>query len=143
MKILVVNGANIDKIGARESMYGAESLQSLNNRLSTYAKDKGIEIDFFQSNIEGEIINRIAKSDFDGLIINAGGYTHYSVAIADALSCLGAAAVEVHITNILAREEYRQKSVLAKYTDGCITGLGVQGYFLAVDYLLWKICPTK
>ncbi|MCH5155131.1 MAG: 3-dehydroquinate dehydratase [Clostridiales bacterium] len=136
MKILVLNGVNINITGSREDIYGTESLDDINARLKALADSKGAEIEFFQSNIEGEIVNRLQKGGFDGLIINAGAYTHYSYAIADALSCVKAKTVEVHLSNILAREEFRQKSVLAKHTAGCIAGFGGDSYMLALEFLL-------
>lgn len=136
MKILVLNGVNINLTGKREAIYGTESLDEINARLKSFADEHGAQIEFFQSNLEGEIVNRLQQGGFDGLIINAGAYTHYSYAIADALSCVNAKTVEVHLSNILAREEFRQKSVLAKHTAGCIAGFGGDGYILALRYLL-------
>lgn len=138
MKILVLNGPNINMTGKREAVYGSETLDSINARLAVFGKERGAELEFFQSNSEGEIIDRLQKGGFDGLVINAGAYTHYSYAIADALYSVSARKIEVHISNILAREEFRQKSVISKNCDGCITGLGADVYFLAVEYLTWK-----
>lgn len=136
MKILVLNGVNINMTGSREAIYGTESLDEINAKLKDIAQSSGAEIEFFLSNSEGEIVDRLQAGGFDGLIINAGAYTHYSYAIADALSCVKAKTVEVHLTNILAREEFRQKSVLAKHTVGCIAGFGGDSYILALRYLL-------
>lgn len=138
MKILVLNGVNINMTGKREPVYGVESLDEINARLSDFAKKKNVDIEFFQSNSEGEIVDRLQKGGFDGLVINAGAYTHYSYAIADALYSVNAKKIEVHMSNILAREEFRQKSVISKNCDGCITGLGADVYFLAVEYLSWN-----
>ena len=138
MKILVINGVNLNMTGSRGDIYGAESLDEINARLKAVADSEGAEIEFFQSNSEGEIVDRLQQGGFDGLIINAGAYTHYSYAIADALSCVKAKTVEVHLSNILAREEFRQKSVLAQHTAGCIAGFGGDGYILALRYLLCK-----
>lgn len=138
MKILVLNGVNLNLTGKREAVYGSETLDEINARLEAFAKKNGADIEFFQSNSEGEIVDRLQKGGFDGLVINAGAYTHYSYAIADALYSVKAKKVEVHISNILAREEFRQKSVLARNCDGCIAGLGADVYFLAVQYLVWN-----
>ena len=138
MKILVINGVNLNMTGSRGDIYGAESLDEINARLKAVADSEGAEIEFFQSNSEGEIVDRLQQGGFDGLIINAGAYTHYSYAIADALSCVKSKTVEVHLSNILAREEFRQKSVLAQHTAGCIAGFGGDGYILALRYLLCK-----
>ena len=138
MKILVLNGANINMTGKREAVYGSESLDDINARLKEFAEARGAQIEFFQSNSEGAIIDRLQQGGFDGLVINAGAYTHYSYAIADALYSVPAKKIEVHMSNILAREEFRQKSVISKNCDGCIPGLGSDVYFLAVEYLVWK-----
>ncbi len=138
MKILVLNGVNINMTGKREAVYGTETLDSVNARLKEYAEKRGADIEFFQSNSEGEIVDRLQQGGFDGLIINAGAYTHYSLAISDALYSVKAKKIEVHMSNILAREEFRQKSVIARNCDGCIMGLGPDVYFLAVDHLTWK-----
>lgn len=138
MKILVVNGVNLNMTGSREPIYGSETLESINARLKNFAVERGAEIDFFTSNIEGEIVDRLQKADFQGLVINAGAYTHYSYAIADALSYVKAKKIEVHMTNVLAREDFRHKSVLAPNCDGCIAGMGADVYFLAVEYLTWR-----
>ena len=138
MKILVLNGANINMTGKREAVYGSESLDDINARLKEFAEARGAQIEFFQSNSEGAIIDRLQQGGFDGLVINAGAYTHYSYAIADALYSVSAKKIEVHMSNILARAEFRQKSVISKNCDGCITGLGSDVYFLAVEYLVWK-----
>ncbi len=138
MKILVLNGPNINMTGKREAVYGSETLDSINVRLKTFIEDRGGEAEFFQSNGEGEIIDRLQKGGFDALIINAGAYTHYSYAIADALYSVKVKKIEVHISNILAREEFRQKSVISRNCDGCITGFGSDVYFMAAEYLLWK-----
>ncbi len=138
MKILVLNGVNINMVGQRGPMYGSRTLGEIENEIKDFAEKRGADIEFFQSNIEGEIVDRIQRGGFDGLIINAGAYSHYSYAIADALDCCFAKKVEVHFTNILAREPFRAVSVTAKHCDGCITGLGAEGYMLAAEYLLWR-----
>lgn len=138
MKILVLNGVNINMTGMREAVYGTETLDSINARLKDYAEGRGAQIEFFQSNSEGVIVDRLQQGGFDGLVINAGAYTHYSYAIADALYSVRAKKIEVHMSNILAREVFRQVSVIGKNCDGCIMGLGSDVYFLAVDYLTWN-----
>ncbi|MEJ8597775.1 type II 3-dehydroquinate dehydratase [Riemerella anatipestifer] len=131
MKILIINGANLNLLGTREpEIYGnismEEVLENLKDKFSAY------EVDYFQSNLEGEIINRIQNEDYDALVINPGAFTHYSYAIADALKNLKKPKVEIHISNIYQREEFRQKSVTAAYTDGILSGFGIKGYQLAV-----------
>ncbi len=139
MKILIVNGVNLNMTGKREAVYGTETLEEINARLDKFAKSRGAQIEFFQSNSEGEIVDRLQRGGFDGLVINAGAYTHYSYAIADALYSVKTKKIEVHLSNILAREEFRQKSVLARNCDGCIAGLGADVYFLAVEYLVGTV----
>ena len=137
MKILILNGPNINMTGKREEVYGSKTLDEINAELKDFALAHGAQIEFFQSNTEGAIIDRLQQGGFDGLVINAGAYTHYSYAIADALYSVHAKKIEVHMSNILAREEFRQKSVISKNCDGCIMGLGSEVYFLAVEYLTW------
>lgn len=138
MKILILNGVNLNMTGKREAVYGTQTLDEINAELKDYVASKGAEAEFFQSNSEGEIVDRLQKGGFDGLVINAGAYTHYSYAIADALYSVKVKKIEVHMSNILAREEFRHNSVLARNVDGCIMGLGSDVYFLAVDYLIWN-----
>lgn len=135
MKILILNGVNLNLTGMREAVYGSETLDSINARLKAYASEKGADAEFFQSNSEGAIVDRLQRGGFDGLVINAGAYTHYSYAISDALYSVKAKKIEVHMSNILAREPFRAVSVISKNCDGCIMGLGSDVYFLAVDYL--------
>lgn len=136
MKILVLNGVNISMTGARGALYGDEGLDSINARLKSYVERNGGEAEFFQSNIEGEIVDRIQKLDYDALIINAGAYSHYSYAIADALEYVHVKKIEVHFTNVLAREGFRHDSVTAAKCDGVISGFGADSYFIAAGYLL-------
>ena len=138
MKILILNGVNINMTGKREAVYGTESLERINARLDAFGKERGAELEFFQSNSEGEIVDRLQRGGFDALVINAGAYTHYSYAIADALYSVNAKKIEVHMSNILARDEFRRKSVLAEKCDGAIMGFGSDVYFMAVDSLTWK-----
>lgn len=137
-KILIINGPNLNMLGLREpTIYGSESYADLLKYISDYAKDKA-ELTFFQSNHEGDIIDSIqgAYNKMDGIIINAGGYTHTSVAIADAISAVSVPTVEVHISDITKREAFRHHSFL---TDVCVTtimGKGFKGYTMAIDHLL-------
>lgn len=135
MKILIINGANLNLLGTREpEIYGNTSMaEVLANLKEKFVKHR---IDYFQSNLEGEIINRIQNEDYDALVINPGAFTHYSYAIADALKNLRKPKVEVHISNIYRREQFRQKSVTAAYTDGILSGFGIKGYQLAVAAVL-------
>ena len=131
MKILIVNGPNLNLLGNREpEIYGTismeECLRDLNNEFTNH------EISFYQSNIEGEIINRLQEDNYDALVINPGAFTHYSFAIADCLKNIQTPKIEVHISNIYKREEFRQKSVTAPTTDGVISGFGIKGYRLAI-----------
>lgn len=138
MKILVLNGVNINMTGKRESIYGAETLDQINARIKAHADARKTEVEFFQSNIEGEIVDRLQRGGYDGLVLNAGAYSHYSYAIADALAAVAVRKIEVHMTNIFAREPFRHTSVTAQNCDGCIAGLGADVYFVALDYLIGK-----
>ena len=131
MKILIVNGPNLNLLGTREpEIYGTVSMADfLENLKEKFLED---EILFFQSNVEGEIINRLQEDDYEALIINPAAYTHYSYAIADCLRNIQKPKIEVHISNIYAREEFRQKSVTAVHCNGVISGFGLDGYRLAV-----------
>ncbi|MBR4881136.1 MAG: type II 3-dehydroquinate dehydratase [Clostridia bacterium] len=138
-KILVINGPNINMLGKREpGIYGSETMESLNDRLASEAVELGCEIDFFQSNIEGEIVTKIQQTMdvYDGIIINPAAYTHTSVAIRDALASVNTPAIEVHISNIHKREEFRHKSLTAPNCMGQICGLGTDGYILALYKLV-------
>ena len=142
MKILIVNGVNMNMLGSRETdKYGTMTLKDLEKDLYAFSFQIGIDIETFQSNHEGEIVEKIhnAKNNFDGIIINAGAYTHTSVAIRDALSAVNIPTVEVHMTNIYKREEFRHKSYIAPVSVGQISGFGVDSYKLGikaiVDYL--------
>lgn len=134
MKILILNGPNLNLLGTREpEIYGHESMESCHTKLKNQFPEHEIEV--FQSNYEGGIIDRIQQNDFDALIINSGAFTHYSYAIADCLKNVSKPKIEVHISNIYKREEFRQKSVTATYTDALISGFGLKGYELAVQSL--------
>lgn len=131
MKILIVNGPNLNLLGTREpEIYGTVSMEDYLDRLRTDFPSHQLE--YYQSNIEGEIINQLQKDEFDALIINPGAFTHYSYAIADCLKNIRKPKVEVHISNIYKREEFRQKSVTAANTDAVLSGFGMEGYRLAI-----------
>ena len=135
-KILVINGPNLNLLGTREKdKYGSTSLTDIQKKCENYSKKIGLQVDFKQSNVEGEIVNFIqnTKDKHDGIIINAGGYTHTSVAILDALLAVKKPTIELHITNIYKREDFRHKSLISKAADGIICGLGVDGYIMALD----------
>ena len=135
-KILIINGPNLNLLGDREkSKYGNDTLETVRKKCESHSKSIQVEIKFEQSNIEGEIVTIIqkAKGIFDGIIINAAGYTHTSVAILDALLAIKLPVVEVHITNIYNREEFRSKSLMSKAAKGIICGFGVNGYIMALD----------
>lgn len=131
MKILIINGPNLNLLGTREpEIYGNISmedyLETLQSEFPSY------HLDYYQSNIEGEIINRLQKDDFEAVVINPGAFTHYSYAIADCLKNIQKQKVEVHISNIYKREEFRQKSVTAVNSDAVLSGFGMDGYRLAI-----------
>ena len=138
MKILVINGANMNLLGKREpDIYGREDYAALCARIYAHAQSRGIAVECFQSNHEGAIIDAIQEADtaFDGIVINPGAYTHYSYAIHDALRSVDVPAVEVHISDITAREPWRQVSVTAAACVKMITGQGLAGYLQAMDVL--------
>ncbi len=144
MKISIINGPNLNLLGKREpGRYGHTSFEDY--LVFLRARYPGIEFDYFQSNIEGEIIDEIHRKGFtfDGMIINAGGYTHTSVAIADAISSVKTPAVEVHITNISAREEFRHTSFIAARCIGSVAGFGLDSYRLGVEALIEKLEKEK
>lgn len=140
MKLLVINGPNLNFLGIREkTVYGNQDFDYLLSMLNEKAVKENISIDTFQSNCEGEIIDRIQKAYFDetqGIIINPGAFTHYSYAIRDALASMDMPIIEVHISNIHKREEFRHVSVTAPVCTGQIVGMGLNGYILAVDAML-------
>ncbi len=140
MKILVLNGPNLNFLGIREKgIYGTQDYNYLLELLEKKAVQSEIVIETFQSNSEGEIIDRIQKAyhdEVDGIVINPGAYTHYSYAIRDALASIAAPKIEVHISNIHQREEFRHTSVTAAVCTGQIAGLGLKGYLLAVDAII-------
>lgn len=137
MKIQIINGPNLNLLGKREpELYGGATFEDYLESLKKSFPD--FSFNYYQSNIEGEIINKIHETGFsyDGIIINPGGYTHTSVSIADAVSSVKTPVVEVHITNVAAREEFRHKSLVGRYCAGSIIGFGLDGYRLAVEALI-------
>jgi 3-dehydroquinate dehydratase II len=137
MKIQIVNGPNLNLLGVREeSIYGSRDFENYFEELKH--KFTGVELFYFQSNVEGELINKLHEVgfSFDGIILNAGAYTHTSVALHDALGAIKTKAIEVHISNIYAREEFRHKSLITSKCIGLISGFGLMGYDLAIQYLL-------
>ena len=138
MKIIVNNGPNLDMLGKREpTVYGNNTLEDLENYIRNEFKEK-IDVEFFQSNYEGAIIDMLhrANDEFDGVVINPGAFTHYSYAIHDAIKSIKTKVVEVHISNVHQREEFRQKSVTAAACIGQISGLGFYGYILGINAIL-------
>lgn len=139
MKIIIINGPNLNLLGIREkSIYGSGNFENYLKELQL--NDSGHEIGYYQSNIEGELINKLHETGFsyDGIILNAGGYTHTSVAITDAIAAITTPVLEVHISNIYSREDFRHKSLLSKNCIGIISGLGLDGYKMALDYFLQR-----
>ena len=139
MKLLVINGPNLNMLGIRErGLYGERSYDQLVEYIHQCCRELGVEeVECFQSNHEGAIIDRLhaARAEYDGVVLNAGAYTHYSIAIRDAIAAIRIPVVEVHLSNVHAREEFRHKSVIAPVCAGGIFGFGKQGYLLAVDAL--------
>lgn len=135
MKILIINGPNLNLLGTREpEIYGSVSMEDYLLELNTEFPNH--ELLYYQSNIEGELINRLQKDDFNAVVINPGAFTHYSYAIADCLKNIQKPKIEIHISNIYKREEFRKKSVTAESCDAVISGFGMKGYKLALQSLL-------
>ena len=135
-KIIILNGPNLNLLGEREkSQYGSSTLKEIENKCKEYGKKLNLNVVFFQSNIEGELVDKIqsSRNDYDGLIINAGGYTHTSVAIHDALKILKIPIIELHISNIYNREEFRHKSLISRVATGIICGFGADGYEMSLN----------
>jgi len=143
MKILLIHGPNLNNLGQREpGIYGNESFASLNERLGNFAVKRGCRLDIFQSNHEGGLIDKIQETnDVNGMIINPGGLSHTSVSLRDCLASVSVPVIEVHISNIYAREEFRQKSLISPVVKGVVSGLGTEGYFLALGFLLQRETP--
>jgi 3-dehydroquinate dehydratase-2 len=134
-KLIIINGPNINLLGEREqSQYGSVSFEKLKEICLKKSKDLGISIEFAQSNVEGELVNIIqeARNNYDGIIINAAAFTHTSIAIRDALDVIKKPIIEIHISNIYKREEFRKKSLISDVVTGGIFGLGTEGYILAI-----------
>lgn len=137
-KILVLLGPNLNMVGVREKgIYGEESAESIEIQIRKYADEKGLSAEVFQSNHEGDLIDKIhsSKGNFEGVIINAGALTHYSYALRDAIACVKIPFIEVHMSNIHAREDFRHISVIAPVCAGQIAGFGKNSYFLAINAL--------
>ena len=142
MKILVLNGPNINMLGMREpEIYGRETYYDLEEKVKKHGEEMGIEVELFQSNYEGALIDMIqeAYGNTDGIVINAGAYTHTSIALLDALRSVQIPAVEVHISKVEEREEFRQISYIRSYCEKTISGHGTDGYLEAIDYLREKL----
>lgn len=138
-KVLIMNGPNLNLLGEREpDHYGKDTLESVQKRIAAYAAKRGVETLFFQSNSEGGLIDRLhqARREVDGVVLNAGAYTHYSYALRDAIAAVRLPVVEVHLSNIHAREEFRHTSVLAPVCKGQISGFGADSYLLGLQALL-------
>lgn len=138
MKILVINGPNLNLLGEREpGIYGDQSYSALSEMVMDKADKLGVKCEIFQSNHEGAIIDKLhsARKDFDGVVLNAGAYTHYSYAIRDAIAAIKIPVIEVHISNVFARDEFRKNSVIAPVCKGSISGFGFAGYLMAMDAL--------
>jgi 3-dehydroquinate dehydratase-2 len=146
MKIAVIQGPNLNMLGIREQhIYGPMNLEQIHEQLTNAAAQNGVELEFFQSNLEGEIVDRVQEclGEVDGIMINPAAYSHSSIAIKDALAAVELPTVEVHISNIYKREEYRQKSVTASATTGVITGFGPFGYHMGLIALMQIIAEVK
>lgn len=136
MNIHIINGPNLNLLGVRETeKYGKQDFESYFNEL--LLRHPGLTLSFFQSNVEGELINRLHEVGFsaNGIVLNAGGYSHTSIAIADAIAAIPAPVIEVHLTNVFARETFRHHSMIAPVCKGSIIGLGLEGYDLALRFL--------
>ncbi len=132
MKLAIINGPNLNLLGTREKeIYGETSFE---NYITSLKERFDVDLDYFQSNIEGELINYLQKTDCDGIILNAGGYTHTSVSLRDCISAINTPVVEVHISNIAARESFRHNSLISPVCEGCIFGFGMESYKLAIQF---------
>ncbi|MCP5468298.1 MAG: type II 3-dehydroquinate dehydratase [Deltaproteobacteria bacterium] len=146
MKILILHGPNLNLLGTREpEIYGAQTLEAINQDLSQLARELEVQVDCFQSNSEGELVDKIqqAKSEYQGVVINAAAYTHSSIALRDALIATGLPAVEVHLSNIYQREEFRHHSYLASVVVGQISGFGPQSYHLGLRAIVHQVRKGK
>ena len=137
MKILLLNGVNMNMLGKRDpSLYGSDTLATLEQKVQQFAKTLGAEVVCAQSNIEGELVNILQQTDCDAVVLNAGAYSHYSYALRDCIECIGIPVIEVHMSNIYARETFRHTDVLADVCVANFVGRGIQGYFDAVEFLV-------
>ena len=139
MRILVINGPNLNMLGIREpELYGNKNYSDLVKEIKKYAKKNSVKVNFYQSNYEGALVTKIQKAynKYDGIVINPGAYTHTSVAILDALKAVGIKTVEVHLTNVNEREDYRKISFVSEYASLVVKGEGFNGYFKAIDFLI-------
>ena len=137
MKFLVMNGVNLNLTGKREkSVYGTATLDEINAKIAAFCEKSGDNVEFYQSNIEGELVNKLHEAylskGFDGIVFNAGAFTHYSYALRDAIAAIDVPVVEVHMSNVHAREEFRRKSVLSEVCKGVICGFGANSYLAAI-----------
>ncbi len=137
MKFLVINGVNLNLTGKREKgVYGTQTLQEINAQIETFCVANGDSVDFYQSNIEGELVNKLHEAflerSYDGIVLNAGAFTHYSYALRDAVAAIDIPVAEVHISNVHAREEFRRRSVLSEVCKGVVCGFGVGSYLAAI-----------
>ena len=142
MKLLLINGANLNMLGVREpEKYGNTSLKEVEDLVVSRGKELGAEVDTWQSNYEGEIVEKIqqARGVYDGILINAGGYTHTSVVIRDAIASVDIPTIEIHMTNISAREEFRHTSLLTGVCVGIVAGFGIKSYILALEGLVEEV----
>ena len=136
MRILILNGPNLNLIGQRENeIYGNQSFEDYFEGLRGRV---GAELEYYQSNVEGELINKLQQTEVDGVVLNAGGYTHTSVALRDCIKAIKTPVIEVHISNISNRESFRHESMISPVVEGCIFGFGLVGYEMAVNYYLNK-----
>ena len=137
MKLLFLNGVNLNMTGKREpGVYGTQTLEDINAEIAAFCKARGAQCEFFQSNLEGEICTKIQSTDADGIVLNAGAFTHYSYAIRDAIASVRTPVVEVHMSNVHAREEFRKTSVLSPVCRGTMFGFGKNSYILAAESFL-------
>jgi 3-dehydroquinate dehydratase-2 len=137
MKFLVINGVNLNLTGLREqTVYGKATLSEMNEQIADFAKSLGDSVDFYQSNIEGELVNKLHEAfldkAYDGILLNAGAYTHYSYALRDAIAAIDIPVVEVHMSNVHAREDFRKNSVLSEVCKGVVCGFGANSYIAAL-----------
>ena len=137
MKLLFLNGVNLNMTGRREKgVYGTETLEDINAQIAAFCKARGAECSFFQTNIEGELCTAIQQADADGIVLNAGAFTHYSYALRDAIASVDTPVVEVHMSNVHAREPFRDKSVISGVCRGTVVGFGKNSYLLAAESFL-------